>query len=186
MKNYIYLLGLFSLLALGTFSCNDDDEPTIDNEEELITTLNYTLVGATGNTVTMSWQDLDGDGGNAPTITGGTLNANETYVASIELLNESESPTENITVEVREEDDEHQFFFSTTVNGLSVGYADTDGDGNPVGITNTVTTGDAASGTLTITLRHEPDKSADGVSEGDITNAGGETDIAVTFNVDVQ
>ena len=35
-------------------------------------------------------------------------------------------------------------------------------------------------------LRHEPDKSAAGVSSGDITNAGGETDIEVSFNVIIE
>ncbi|HBK71516.1 MAG TPA: type 1 periplasmic binding fold superfamily protein, partial [Flavobacteriaceae bacterium] len=35
-------------------------------------------------------------------------------------------------------------------------------------------------------LRHEPNKSASGVSDGDITNAGGETDIEVIFNITVQ
>ena len=36
-------------------------------------------------------------------------------------------------------------------------------------------------GQFTVTLRHEPDKSAQGVSAGDITNAGGETDIEVSL-----
>ena len=42
------------------------------------------------------------------------------------------------------------------------------------------------SGTITVTLRHEPNKDAAGVSSGDIANAGGETDIEVTFNVEIQ
>jgi len=39
---------------------------------------------------------------------------------------------------------------------------------------------------VTITLRHEPAKDATGVSDGDITNAGGETDISVNFPVEIQ
>ena len=35
-------------------------------------------------------------------------------------------------------------------------------------------------------LRHKPNKSGNGVQSGDITNAGGETDIVVTFELDVQ
>jgi len=74
-----------------------------------------------------------------------------------------------------------------------------DADGNPVGLSSTLTTGAAGSGTLTVTLRHEPMKSATGVTlrhepmksatgvaDGDITNAGGETDIEIVFPVDVQ
>jgi len=62
-----------------------------------------------------------------------------------------------------------------------------DADGNPIGLDFIVTT-DATTGTeaFTITLRHEPSKDAAGVSAGDITNAGGETDVEVTFNVTVQ
>ena len=61
-------------------------------------------------------------------------------------------------------------------------YIDVDGNGAPLGLAFTLTTVDAdTEGDLTIILRHEPSKSADGVAGGDITNAGGETDIAVTF-----
>jgi hypothetical protein len=40
--------------------------------------------------------------------------------------------------------------------------------------------------TIRVTLIHEPMKSAAGVSSGDITNAGGETDIEVGLPVVVQ
>ncbi|MFT6148889.1 MAG: hypothetical protein ACJAUH_001575, partial [Saprospiraceae bacterium] len=85
-----------------------------------------------------------------------------------------------------EEAEEHQFFFQTTLNDLEVIYDDQDADGNPIGLTTTVTTGNSDTGTITIILKHEPNKSAAGVINGDITNAGGETDIEVTFGVDVQ
>lgn len=187
MKNNFPLLALLLFTSLFLASCGDDDEdPMIPEEEEVITTLTYTLTAATGATVTLTFQDLDGDGGNDPTITGGTLAANAMYTGSLELLNESESPSEDITEEIAEEDAEHQFFFDTNISGLTVSYADEDGNGDPVGLTSTLTTGEAGSGTLTITLRHEPDKSGSGVSGGDITNAGGETDIEVTFPVTIE
>lgn len=184
----INILKSLPLLILGTLifsSC--DDDPVIPNEEELITTVNYTLTPDNGEpSTTLSFVDLDGDGGNAPVITGGTLAANLTYTGSMELLNEAESPSENITEEIETEDDEHQFFFQSNASLLTVEYADQDGSGNPVGLQSTLTTGDPGSGTLTIILRHEPDKSATGVADGDISNAGGETDIEVTFPIDVQ
>ena len=65
--------------------------------------------------------------------------------------------------------------------------ADFDGDSNPIGLEFTVTTSATlGTGTLTITLRHEPSKSATGVSDGDITNAGGETDIQDVFSISVE
>ena len=116
----------------------------------------------------------------------GTLSANQSYSGSLDLLNEAETPAESITAEVAEEDDEHQFFFASTLDGLSVAYTDQDDNGNPLGLQTTLTTGEAGSGELTIILRHEPDKSAAGVADGNIENAGGETDIEVSFPINVQ
>lgn len=181
-------LSLFAILLCIVVISSCTKEPTvIPNEEEVITTLNYTLTPVGGGTaVTMTFQDLDGDGGADPVITGGTLTANTTYDGTMELLNETESPAEDITAEIEEEDAEHQFFFTTTVTGLDVSYADLDDDGNPVGLETEVQTDAAGMGTITVILRHEPNKSGTGVAGGDITNAGGETDIEVTFDVDVQ
>ena len=90
------------------------------------------------------------------------------------------------TIEIAEEDDEHQFFFSaSSALNLVVAYADQDGNGQPLGLLSTITAGGASNGTLTITLRHEPNKSAAGVSDGDISNAGGETDIEVLFPITI-
>ena len=185
-----YFLSLAALLALPLLltSC-DKDDPIIPNEEELITTVNYKLDPGNidASIVTLSFVDLDGDGDMAPTITmDGTLHANTVYSGSIELLNEAESPAEDITEEVQAEDEDHQLFFESTMDGLVITYADQDADGNPVGLSTTLTTGAAGSGSLTIILRHEPVKDAAGVSAGDITNAQGETDIQVTFPIDVQ
>ncbi|MBF4984188.1 type 1 periplasmic binding fold superfamily protein, partial [Nonlabens mediterrranea] len=59
---------------------------------------------------------------------------------------------------------------------------DTDANGNPLGLDTTFTTGAAGTGTLTIVLRHEPLKPNDGT----LLNAGGETDVQVEFDLDVQ
>lgn len=186
MIRNVLFFALVLCLSIVMTACEKDD-PEIPNEEELITTVNYTLTPTDGGmSVLVSFVDLDGDGGSAATITGGTLEANQTYTGSLELLNESETPSEDITAEIEEEDEDHQFFFSSDIAGLSFSYNDQDEDGNPVGLSSTVTTGDAASGSITIVLKHEPVKSATGVSDGDITNAGGETDIEVTFPIDVQ
>lgn len=184
----IKLLSLILITGIIFQSCsNDDDNPEPVNEEEVITTLTATLNGG-GSTVTMTYQDLDGDGPGAATITvSGPLSAGTTYSGSLDLLNEAESPAESITEEIEEEDEEHQFFFSSTNNVGTFAYNDTDGDGNPVGLSFTLTTGAATTGSITIILRHEPAKDAAGVSDGDITNAGGETDLSVSFtNVVVQ
>jgi hypothetical protein len=170
-------------------ACDDDPEP--ENESELITTVKLTFSKAGNDDIVAEWQDLDGAGGNNPVLTPATieLSANTNYTVAVEILNESESPAEDITEEIEEEDEEHQLFFvkSASLN-LTTTYSDTDDNGRPVGLSNVFTTGAASTGTLTVILRHEPDKSATGVSSGDPTNAGGETDIETVpaFSVSVQ
>lgn len=174
-----------ALLSLGliTISCdNDDDNPVAVNEEEVITTMNITLTAA-GNTVTLSSRDLDGDGPNVPEISvSGNLMANQVYAGTIVLLNETESPTEDKTLEIAEEDEEHQFFFNVSGALTGFDYDDEDGNGNPVGLSFILNTGAAGNGTLQVTLRHEPKKPNDGT----LADAGGETDIAQSFNVVVE
>jgi hypothetical protein len=172
-----------TILAVGLYSC-EPNEPVDPNDEEVITTLNVELQGVS-STVTLSFQDLDGDGGDDPVITVDKLEANQTYSGSLTLFNESEDPAEEITPEIFDEALDHQFFFVST-GASSFAYTDQDDDGNPVGLTFDLTTGDAGSESYTITLRHEPNKSATGVSQGDITNAGGETDIEVVFDVTIE
>lgn len=169
-----------------TACSEDDDVPEIINEEELITTMEIELIPESGGeAIVLSYKDLDGDGPNEPEIQNGVLTANTSYSGTVTLLNETEEPAENITLEVEEEGLEHQFFFSNTF-GATVSYTDQDENGNPIGIGFELETGEAGSGSLTIVLRHEPNKDAEGVSEGNIENAGGETDISVTFGVEVQ
>jgi hypothetical protein len=180
------ILFLSTLVFLG---CSNDDNPIPVNEEEVITTLTAVLTPVGGGTaVTLQTRDLDGDGPNAPTITvSGPLAVNTVYNGNLTLLNETESPAELKNTEIEEESNEHQFFFEVTNNIGSFAYSDTDGNGNPLGLEFTfTTTANTGSGNMTITLRHEPNKTAAGVAEGDITNAGGETDIEGTFSVTVQ
>jgi hypothetical protein len=188
MKNLKFLAFFFTAaLLLASCSSDDDNEPI--NEEEVITTLTASLTTPDGPTILLTYRDLDGDGPNPPVITvSGSLLPNATYTGSMILLNETESPVEDITEEIKEEDDEHQFFFQVGagLNIFNVTYLDFDGNGNPLGLNFSFQTGNASQGNFTITLRHEPNKDAAGVSEGNIANAGGETDIAVTFPMVIQ
>lgn len=167
-----------------TACSNDDDVPAPILEGEVITTMTVNLNPNGGGTpITLKTVDLDGDGPNPPVITvSGNLMAGTTYNGSIVLLNETVSPAEDITEEVEEEADEHQFFY-TVGSGLNVTteYANFDDDGNPLGTEFTLTAGAASSGTLTFTLRHEPKKPNTG-----LVDAGGETDIATSFNITIE
>ena len=173
--------------TLFFISCSKPKNPVIPNEQEVITTVNLTLVPTTSGTptVVLSFRDLDGDGGNAPVITGGDLAANTTYTGTIEFLNEQNNAVEDITEEIEEEGDEHQLFYQSTVGGITISYNDQDGNGRPIGLNINLATTNTGTGNLIIILRHQPDKSATSVSNGDITNAGGETDIEVEIPINV-
>jgi hypothetical protein len=173
------------MVPLFFTACNNDDKPV--NEEEVITTVIATFVGG-GQTITLTSRDLDGEGPNPPQLnqTGGNFTNGVTYTGFLTFLNELESPVEDITIEVEEEGDEHQVFFQTS-SGLGVfTYTDVDVNGKPIGLNFTFITQNAGTGQLNITLKHKPNKNAPGVTDGNIANAGGETDAEVSFEVVVQ
>jgi len=185
MKNFkLITLALMTLLTFNACSDDDDATPTPVNEEEIITTLTVTLTpNGGGTTVILKTQDLDGDGPNLPiTTVSSNLTPGTTYVGSIELLNETEDPAEDITEEVEDESDEHQFFY-TISSGLDVTttYTNFDSNGDPLGTTFELETGAISSGLMTFTLLHEPTKPNTGISD-----AGGETDIETTFDIFIQ
>lgn len=174
-----------SLTAIAITSCSDDDNGPV-NEEEVITTVTTTLTNGL-STITLTSRDLDGDGPNAPVVTASSnLAANTVYNGEVSFLNETVTPAENITVEVEEEGEDHQVFYQAPSAIGTFGYTDFDLNGKPVGLTFTLTTGNAGAGNVTVTLRHLPNKSAAGVATGDITNAGGATDALVTYPVVIQ
>lgn len=197
--NYAAYVLLVPVSLLFTACEEDDDVPPAENEEEVITnvTLTFTPEGG-GDVVTATWVDADGDGSNDPVLTDIELAANTTYTMEMTLLNAIDpDDTESITEEVREEGDEHMFFFGWT-DGLftdpsgdgnigsderddPLNYEDEDDDGQPIGLETEWTTGEAASGTFRVTLAHQPDiKSATSTSED------GTTDVDITWDITIQ
>ncbi|GAL68655.1 hypothetical protein [Jejuia pallidilutea] len=180
------------LFIIALQSCSEDDNPVIINEEELITTVTaiFTPDGG-GENITLRFQDLDGEGGNTPNITvSSSFEKNKTYRGSVTFLNEFADPAQDVTPEIKTEADEHQMFYITTgsLNAFTYDTAASNFDANglPLGLQCVFTTTGDASGTVTMILRHKPNKSASGVPEGIIDNANGSTDVSVTFSIDVK
>ena len=184
-----FLALLLTFAALLFVGC-DDDDPEIENEEELITTVTLTMQPTAGGApVVFTFLDPDGDGPTAPVTTDTSgLAANTEYQGSITFSNASDpADVEDITLEIEAEDDEHQIFYTPAAGlNLDFTYDDVDDDGNPVGLMTLAQTGNASTGELTITLRHEPTKDAAGISIDNPTPAGGSTDIEVVFQVTVR
>ena len=190
MKTLKTIAFVFSLATIFT-SCSNDSDATPVNEEELITTITAVFTPEGGGTaITLESKDLDGEGPDAPAITiSSPFAQNTTYNGVVTFENESVNPAEDITEEILAEAEDHQIFYQKTgtLNGFSYSTnADNfDANGKPVGLQTVFTTTTAATGTLKIILIHLPNKSAAGVSDGDITNAGGGTDAEAIFNITV-
>ncbi|RNI23694.1 hypothetical protein [Rufibacter latericius] len=184
MKSFLKpSLALLFTASVFMTSCSNDEDPVPTNEEELITTLQLDFMPtAGGTTVTATYRDLDGPGGQAPTITPVQLAANKSYALAVTVLDESKTPAEDITEEVQEEGHEHQFFYvpSTGLN-LTMTYNDADKNNLPMGINNRAATGAASTGTLQVVLKHQP-----GSKSATSTINTGETDVEVSFPVTIQ
>ncbi|MEM1322526.1 MAG: GTP cyclohydrolase [Bacteroidota bacterium] len=190
--DYLKKYSLFTLLAVGvlfTTGCGDDDEaPEPENELEVITDVKliFTNTMDANDVVEASAQDPDGMGVQELQILGSIdLDVNKTYTLTYEILNNLETPGEDIGAEIQDEDDEHQFFYSfsdgafasPTGNGNidtasdPINYGDMDGNGNPLGYTTTWTTSGTAlnAGTFTARLQHQPGEktSTSGANDGD-------------------
>ncbi|NRT12700.1 type 1 periplasmic binding fold superfamily protein [Flavobacterium sp. 14A] len=185
-----YALIMATVVAFSSCS-NDDSTDAPVNEEELITTVTAIYTPANGGTaITLQYKDLDGEGANAPVITvSGNFEKNKTYNGVLTFKNELATPVDDITLEIIEEGVDHQVFYQKTGNLNAFTYgtsaSNLDANGLPVGLQSVFTTTDAATGTVTITLRHQPSKSANNVAAGDITNAAGSTDAEVSFPITV-
>lgn len=183
LKPCFSALMMGSLLFAGT-SCKDDEpNPAPEAEQELITDLALNLVPeGKGQSVTATYEDEDGDGGNAPVIQTLTLAPNTTYNFNITISDDSKTPPVNIGAEVLAEGDEHEFFFDPS-DGLNVTVQKTDVDKNnrPIGLAGTLVTGEASSGTLKVTLKHQEGLKG---TTSDITK--GETDVEIDFQTVIQ
>lgn len=171
---------------------DDVDAPGCENEEEVIDkiTLTFTPVGG-GTTIVAVAADPDGPGPQDLVVEDISLAQDKTYEMAITLENTIEG--EDITEEIREEDEDHLFLFGWTGDIFTdpvgdgnidnrvdaVNYNDQDSNGLPVGLsTNFTVTSESATGTLRIVLKHQPEiKSATSGFED------GGTDVDITWNI---
>lgn len=183
LKNLKFLSA--ALIASSLFiGCSKDDDPQPIEEEEVITTMTITLEPVEGGAaVTLETRDPDADGPLPVQIQTGNLASGVTYNGSIVLLNETEDPAEDVTIEVEMENLLHQFFFDISDDlDIEIYDLNLDDELELLGTSFTLTAGDVSTspGTLTITLIH------DGTKPNEVLeNTDGETDIDATFEISV-
>jgi len=205
-----FLAVVFLVLGVACGDVGHDDHSGHDHHghdhhaNEVFTTVTLTFTPVSGGeAIVASWADPEADG--SPVIDPINLTNDETYAVSVTFFNELEDPAEEMTPEVLDEDDEHQVFFTgSAVAGaasasadaiVEQAYDDADGNGFPLGLSNTFQAVAAGTGTMTVTLRHMPTVNgvtvktatlaADVIADG-ITALPGSTDINVDFEVTVQ
>ena len=186
-KKLVKLFMVIAVFSTLMTSCEKDDvEP---NDEEVITTMKLTFVPVGGGTsLTYQFRDADGPGGAAPTQQEIVLASNKFYSVTVQLLDETKTPADDISLEVAREADAHRFYYEPTVaaGNMMVGGLNEDTNGVPLGITSTWVTGNVGTGAVRITLRHysasPPNKAI-----GDLVNSSkSSTDIEVNFTTRVQ
>lgn len=193
MKTFKFSILASLLIGILSFSaCSDDDAPPAENEEEVIDQVTLIFTPTGGAPLSYSAEGAGGVNFTIPTI---MLDANTDYSLAIEVRNTAEG--ENITEEIEAEAEEHMFFFGWT-DGLfaspagdgnigatsrddAVNYADEDANGQPLGLSTTWTTANAATGEFRLILKHQP-----GIKTATSTSNDGESDIDMVWDIEIQ
>ena len=167
------ILKFFSAVLIGSTlvftSCKKDNGDAQEN-------LNVVKLKI-GNT-TFTWSDTDGIGsGKAPVIDTIRLAPNASGDFTIDILDGSVTPAKDYTAEIIAEKAAHLFVLKATGANLTASNLSNDANGKPFAQSGKMTAGAASVGTLQITLKHQPDKSAANPA------TTGETDIDVSFPV---
>ncbi|MFL2991796.1 MAG: hypothetical protein ACJZZG_03810 [Cytophagales bacterium] len=200
MKN-IFKLNylLFAVLTLFVFTACEEDEavPEEEDEMEVITDVTLIFTPDAGDVVTATAQDPDGEGVLDLVVQDEIkLQSGTSYTLTFDIMNNLESPGEDIGDEIAEEDDEHQVFFAWTEGAFSnpsgngnidnasdpVNYNDSDGNGNPLGLNTSWTAGNpTTAASFTVRLQHQPDvkTATSGANDGD-------TDFELQFRLTIE
>jgi hypothetical protein len=185
--------GGFALTLLG--GCDNPAKPIPGaGDPENISRVTVKLTPAGGGTTQTSFR-VDPDGSTLPQPVGaaqGTLALTKgvTYNGTIELKNDLDpNNVVDITAEVEKEKDFHQFVYTfevtgstTACNGISAGNLSLDSNGQPTGLTYTVTVTAGATSTTTCNM-HVVLKHYEGPKSSSSTVI--ETDLDMTFPVTI-
>lgn len=197
----IGILPVVATAILLTGCAKEEEEvPEEEHEMEVITDVKliFTNDNDSNDIVYARAQDPDGDGvEDLKILDSVNLDVSKSYTLTFEIMNNLESPGEDIGEEIADEDDEHQIFFSFSNDAFSdplgngnidnasdpVNYNDVDGNGNPVGLSTAWTTASSTltGGTFTVRLQHQPDEKT-----STSTANTGDTDFELEFVLNIQ
>jgi hypothetical protein len=188
MKNFNKILAhnsfaftLFTLASLLVFNAckkQDDDHHNHNDENELITTVQFMFVDSlSSDTLNFEWSQ-PGGAGTAITVDTIALKANSVYYTSVTLLDKSKTPEEDISEEIEADANSHRFVYSCSLVGTSIQILDFDQQIPPMelGLKFRFHATNIGGGTLMSTLKHytTEDPKTGGISAGS-------TDLEVSF-----
>ena len=192
-------------LLFALFACSDvEDSSQNENMNEVMTTVELTFTDGDGGESVFVWADPDNTAN--PTIDDIILSDASDYTLTLRFLNELEDPTEDVTPEISDEEDEHYVFITgDAVTGPATEdnanalvehmYADEDVNGLPIGLENDIMTLATGEGEFTVTLRHMPLQNGETVKTADapelvategFSAIGGANDVSVTLPITVE
>ena len=180
-KSSIFFAALVSAMVLTNTGCKKDTV-TDNNEEELITPVKLMFTPLAGSTsTTFMYKDVDGAGGNAPTIDSIRLTKDTIYNVQMILADDSKSPSQDITSAIQAEKEDHIFIFTAAPTTLfhHIEIKDMDANNKPVGLSTEWHTENAvAMGNVRILLKHKADKNTPATTGG--------TDLDISFPVKIE
>ncbi len=189
MKTSKLFIAAIFCLTLITSCSNDDDNPEIINEVELITNVTLTFTNTTDPNDVVVMTDIKPDGQEGGTVllneVVGTFTAGQSYALALGVTNSSDpSDVDDIlNDDIVVENDEH-FFKYRLAGGIDLTMTrdadDLEGaDGTKLGLNTTWTANAASTGNFEIVLVHLPATADDSDPLGATT--GGEEDFNIVF-----
>lgn len=176
---------LFLGLVLIFTACNKDPQPSLEIPQEAMDKVHFVFVAYDENnqlgmdTLLYSYTIFD------ERETEIVLEKGRKYLFFMEIFNVEEKVHE----EIKEEGEEHQFFFFVELEDIftSFAYADEDKEGNAIGLKNIIEVNNQElSSIFQIVLRHGLDKNhsnAQNYNDFNYRNAGGSDDLNLTLTI---
>lgn len=113
------LILLLISTALSMFGCQKDDpkKPTSNTPQEQITTVilkgfNHDDPSDSLHQFMIKWEDLDGDGGNPPSIDSLILDTGYEYHINLIIIDKTKTPFDTVSKKIEDLKNVHQFFYT--------------------------------------------------------------------------
>jgi hypothetical protein len=188
MKNIFKIILLIAIISNSSCKKDAAKVPDITNSQEQITTVYFKVIDNLNqtNTTIFKWKDIDGSGGNAPSIDTILLKNSNNYQVELLVLDESKSPVDTISNEIKNEADVHRFFFypsDEVKSSINTTYLDADSKGRPLGLVFKLDVNSASSnlpllGKLNVVLSHY-----DGVEKDNNPSSESDLDIQIPIKI---